>query len=148
MNELLVTALLLGSLTVTSYRSVPSQTDDSPHVTSTGEKTSVYGCAVSQDLLCGACRRLHRRCNEPGYTTKLHYGDLLYTDVAGFRFVNDVMGKYQTTKIKTKNGTKKVFIKQTNWIDVWVPSLEAERSFHRKYGVASHKVWVIKKERI
>lgn len=139
-----LTVVLLGNLTVTSYRSVPSQTDSSPFHTSTGERTSIIGVAVSRDLLCGACRRLHRRCKHPTYSKKIHYGDILYTEKVGFRVVNDVMGKHKTYRIKTKNGTKKLFKKQEKWIDVFVNKYEDEKYFHKINGIKKHKVWVIK----
>lgn len=115
MNPLLVT-IFLGSMTVTSYRSVPNQTDNSPYYTSIGDRTSEKGIAISQDMLCGACRRLHKRCKEPNYSKKLHYGDLLHVEDVGFRFVNDVMNK-----------------RYKNRLDVWVKSYKAEQSFHAKF---------------
>ena len=102
MNSLLLIATLIGTLTVTSYRAVPEQTDNSPFYTSTGEHVRAGGCAVSRDLLCGACRKLHRRCKHPEYAKKLHYGDWLYIGKYGYRQVNDAMGEYTTHRVKRK----------------------------------------------
>lgn len=49
--KLVIVGLLLGQMTITSYRSIPKQTDSSPHYTSIGEHVHPHGCAVSQDLL-------------------------------------------------------------------------------------------------
>lgn len=68
--------LLLGQLTLTAYRSVPEQTDDSPNWTSIGEHTAPGGCAVSQDLL------------RNGTVT---YGDYLYIEGQGLCRANDTM---------------------------------------------------------
>lgn len=76
MNELLLISVFVGNLTITSYRSVPEQTDDSPYLTSIGERVNNHGVAVSQDLLKSGV---------------LHYGDLLYIDGQGFKTVNDTM---------------------------------------------------------
>lgn len=71
-----VSAVLLGLLTVTSYRPVPEQTDSSPTWTSIGDRTTKYGCAVSQDLLASG---------------KVKYGDVLWISGYGYRVVNDTM---------------------------------------------------------
>lgn len=78
MTELLIAALFIGNMTLTSYRSVKEQTDDSPYWTSIGERVNNHGVAVSQDLL------------ESG---KVRYGDLLYIEGQGFKVVNDCMNK-------------------------------------------------------
>lgn len=76
MNELLLISVFVGNLTLTSYRSVAEQTDDSPYWTSIGERVNNHGVAVSQDLLkSGAVR----------------YGDVLYIEGQGFKTVNDCM---------------------------------------------------------
>lgn len=71
-----VTAVALGVLTVTSYMSVPSQTDSTPHRTAINHRTHPLGVAVSRDLLQSgeAC-----------------YGDVLYVEGFGLRVVNDTM---------------------------------------------------------
>lgn len=76
MNEILLALSLLGSMTVTSYRSVPSQTDSSPYTTSIGEKVNKSGIAVSQDLLKRGV---------------VKYGDILYIEGYGLKVVNDTM---------------------------------------------------------
>lgn len=83
--------LLIGTLTVTSYRPIPQQTDSSPMFTSTGERVRDGGIAVSQDLLCKRCKLKHRRCSQP--TDKgIHYGDSLYlAKYRRFYTVNDTM---------------------------------------------------------
>jgi 3D (Asp-Asp-Asp) domain-containing protein len=78
MNELILLVSLLGNFTVTSYRSIPSQTDKSPYITSIGEHVTKFGCAASQDLL-----------NEG----IVKYGDIVYIQEVGFRTVNDTMNK-------------------------------------------------------
>lgn len=69
-------ALLLGVLTVTSYRPIPSQTDSSPTWTSIGDRTTKFGCAVSQDFLKSGV---------------IKYGDHIYIEGYGIRVVNDCL---------------------------------------------------------
>lgn len=76
MKELMMVVTLVGNLTVTSYRSVPEQTDDSPFFTSIGERVNNSGVAVSQDLLKAGV---------------IKYGDILYVEGYGFKVVNDTM---------------------------------------------------------
>lgn len=121
--------ILIGHLQVTSYRSVPAQTDSTPFHTSTGEKVSPDGVAVAQNLLCGACRKLHRRCKEPSYTKKLHYGDWLWVEDVGPKRVNDVMHKRLRDRI-----------------DVWVATKKQEQAFDRKYKRLKLNVFKIKGE--
>lgn len=71
--------VLLGLLTVTSYRPTSAQTK--PECTSRDHcRTSIddgitkYGAAISQDML------------EDG---RVHYGDVLYIDGYGWKIVND-----------------------------------------------------------
>lgn len=114
----------LGILTTTSYRSVKNQTDSTPFYTATGVHVEPGGVAVSRDLLCGACRKLHGRCRHPEYDRKLHYGDWLYIDGYGFRYINDIMGEYSTTKHNGKRYKRKII----NQIDIWVGSYKEERA--------------------
>lgn len=123
MNMVLV-AVLVGELTVTSYRSVPNQTDSTPYHTSTNAMVEPGGVALSRDLLCGACRKLHKRCAHPEYQKKIHYGDWLFVEDYGFRFVNDCMSDTSTIRVKGKK--KKRII--TNQIDLWVRSYKEEKS--------------------
>lgn len=80
----LVSLILLGALTVTSYRPVTSQTDSSPTYTSIGDRTTKFGVAVSQDLLKSGA---------------VHYGDTLYIPGFGLRVVNDCMNARITKSI-------------------------------------------------
>lgn len=108
--NLVCAILLVGNLTLTSYRSVPEQTDDTPFHTSTGERVSVRGCAVSRDLL--------KRWGGP-----LDYGDLLYIEGVGFRFVNDCMAA-----------------RHKQAVDIWVETYQDEKAI----GVRKNKkVWLI-----
>ncbi len=122
-------------VTMTAYRSVPAQTDDSPFFTSTGEHVRQGGAAVSRDLLCGACRKLHHRCQHPEYARKIHYGDWLYVREVGFLRVNDVMGEREHYWEKTKGGRRRRFLTIRNHIDVWVGSKAGEHAFYKKWGV-------------
>lgn len=122
MLKLLIAATLIGRLTVTSYRPVKSQTDDSPYNTSTGEHVRTGGCAVSRDLLCDVCMKMHRRCPFTQYKSKLHYGDWIYVERYGFRQANDIMGAYTTQRI---NG-RKVRLPIRRHIDIFVWTHEQE----------------------
>lgn len=126
--KLVLVAVLLGELTVTSYRSVRNQTDTTPFHTSTGAGVEPGGVAISRDLLCGACRKLHRRCKHPEYPKRIHYGDWLYVEGYGFRFVNDCMSN--VSDIRVKGYRKKVLIR--NQIDLWVRSYQEEKSINIK----------------
>jgi 3D (Asp-Asp-Asp) domain-containing protein len=80
---MLVRALLLGTLTVTSYRATPAQTKPacrSNHEcqTSIGENVSELGVAVSPDLLASG---------------RVHYRDCLYIPGIGYRIVFDTTNK-------------------------------------------------------
>lgn len=138
--NLVCVAILIGELTVTSYRSVPQQTDTTPYHTSTGAHVEPGGVAVSRDLLCGACRKLHKRCAHPEYTKKIHYGDWLYISGYGFRFVNDCMS--MTTSIRVKGKVKKRLI--LNQVDIWVRSYNEEKTV----GTKKLKIYKINYEEI
>lgn len=149
--KLTLVGVLIGNLLVTTYRSTPSQTDNTPFITSIGERTSISGVAISQDLLCGACRKLHKRCKHPENDFSkgkqiLHYGDTLYVEGTGMRIINDVMGKYQHYHIPTKHGIKVIQTKQLMWTDVWVGSYKEEHQFHKANGIKKHQVWKVKGE--
>lgn len=133
MNSLIIISLFVGNLTVTSYRSVPQQTDSTPYHTSTNEVVRKGGAAVSRDLLCGACRRLHKRCAHPEVTHKIHYGDYVLVTGHGILKVNDVMG---ATKYDKK--TKKRY-PITNALDIWVGSYKEEK----RIGVQKQNVYLI-----
>lgn len=134
-SEPTIELVSLGQKTLTAYRSVPGQTDDSPFHTSTNEHVRPGGVALSRDLLCGACRKLHRRCLHPDYKKKLHYNDWLYAKDLGFLRVNDVMGATQ------KSGKKRVKI--TQHIDVWVPTLADEKAFHKRFKGQTQEFWKV-----
>lgn len=80
---MIIEAILLGTLTATSYRPVVQQTKpectsrDHCH-TANDENVSQLGVAVSQDFLDSGA---------------LHYGDCLYIDGVGFRLVNDCLNR-------------------------------------------------------
>jgi len=89
---------------ITSYRSVPEQTDDSPFYTSIGEHVHPHGVAVSRDLL--------KRWGGP-----LNYGDQLYIEGFGFKVVNDTMNaRYKRS------------------VDIWVGSYDEEKRIGIKHG--------------
>lgn len=101
----------LGMMTVTSYRSVPQQTDRTPHHTSIGYRTSELGVAVSQDQLCKVskwCRRNVSLCDK----TKIHYGDILVIEKVGPKIVFDCMHERHKRRL-----------------DVWVPTYQDEKRF-------------------
>ena len=81
---MLIEALLLGTLTVTSYQAIPSQTDSSPGWTAIGDKTTKFGVAVSQDMLKDG---------------RIKYGDVLLIDGYGLRVVNDCMNARHKNRI-------------------------------------------------
>lgn len=115
MIETLLSFLMLMNVTVTSYRSVPAQTDSSPYVTSIGHRTHPYGCAVSQDLLKSG---------------KIKYGDVVYIPGFGLKVVNDTMHPRHkmsvdmwvaTAKEEKRVGVRKLTIfvikaKETPWL--------------------------------
>ena len=68
-------------VTLTSYQPIPAQTKPECRnrhqcETSIGDGITMYGCAVSQDLLKSG---------------EVHYGDILYVPGFGYRIVNDTM---------------------------------------------------------
>lgn len=106
--------MLITNATVTSYRSIKSQTDNSPFYTSIGEHTNVHGVAVSQDLL--------KQNGGP-----LSYGDLVYVEKIGYKFVNDCMAK-----------------RMHNHIDIWVEEYSQEKEFDKKWAGKRTRIWLIK----
>lgn len=86
---MIVTAIFLGVLQVTSYQPVAAQTKpectDRHHCeTSIGDGITMYGAAASQDLL---------------QSGRLHYGDVVYVPGYGYRVINDTMAKRITNAI-------------------------------------------------
>lgn len=117
MNEIiLLSGILMGSFTVTSYRSVPEQTDQSPHITANGERVCRDGVAVSQDWL--------KKNGGP-----LNFGDWIYIENIGLKRVNDTMNKRH----------KKRF-------DVWVKEFKDEQSFHAKYKNRKLAVYLVNRK--
>lgn len=123
--RMVLALIFMGNLQITSYRSVKNQTDDSPYFTSTGERTSPDGVAVSQDLLCKDCLRLHKRCGCP-ISKQLHYGDWVYIERIGLKRLNDVMAKRHKCRM-----------------DCWVRTLADEKAFHKKFGKMKLKVYKV-----
>lgn len=143
MKSLVLTAVYLANLTLTSYRSTPNQTDSTPFETSINERVGLHGAAISQDLLCTACRRLHRRCAHPEVGKWIHYGDCLYIEGVGFKIVNDCMGVRKHYRVRERYGAHLLFIKQLKWVDCWVPSYKEEHAFHKQHGINKTQVWKI-----
>lgn len=80
---MLIEAILLGTLTATSYRPVAAQTK--PECTSRehcrtaiDENVSELGVAISQDLLASGA---------------VHYRDVVYIDGIGYRIIDDCLNK-------------------------------------------------------
>lgn len=112
MNEivLMIGFLLANSpLNVTSYRSVHSQTDSSPHFTSTGERVHKGGVALSRNLL--------KRWGGPA-----DYGDYVLIEGMGIYRINDCMNDTKWDKVNKKR------IPIVNSIDIWVSSYEEEKA--------------------
>lgn len=108
--NLIIMGIFIGNFVVTSYRSVPSQTDDTPYITSIGEKVCRDGVAVSQDLL---------------KSNKIKYGDWLYIEGVGLKRVNDTMNKRYKNHIdvwvSTLEEEKKFHSKFKNRsVNVWI----------------------------
>ncbi len=137
---LLIATLISSNTTITAYQSLKAQTDSSPFFTSTGERVRSGGVAVSRDLLCGACKKLHRPCKHPEYDKKLHYAQWLYIREVGYLKINDVMGDYTTQRV---NG-RKVRIPIRNHIDVWVGGLAEEKAFHKKWKGQTVELYKVK----
>lgn len=111
MGQIVLISVFIGTFTVTSYRSVPNQTDASPYYTSTGDHVCGDGVAVSQDLLKSGL---------------VKYGDLVYISGVGVKRVNDTMNA-----------------RWTNHWDVWVPNLDAEKAFHKKFKNKTLRIYKV-----
>lgn len=120
MNEMIfIIGFFLGNLTVTSYRSIPNQTDSSPYYTSIGEHVHKGGAAISRDLL--------KRWGGP-----VDYGDYVLVEGLGIYQINDCMGETKWDKVNHRH----IPIKQA--IDIWVGSHKEERSI----SLAKRKVYL------
>jgi 3D (Asp-Asp-Asp) domain-containing protein len=80
-GSMIVKAILLGTLIITSYRATPEQTKPGCKgryhcETSIGENVNELGIAVSQDYLRSG---------------RIHYGDVVYVSGIGYRIVFDAM---------------------------------------------------------
>ena len=104
MVKLILAGLLLGNMTITSYRSVPEQTDSTPFITASGERVHKHGVALSRNYL--------KRWGGP-----VEYGDLVYIEGFGFKIVNDTMHP-----------------RHQNNIDIWVGTYEEEKAIDVKRG--------------
>lgn len=105
--------MLLGVLQVTSYRSVPQQTDSTPFITSIGERVAKGGIAVSQDMLCPLTRYKKNHAADKCLFSYSHlpYKDALYVEKFGLHIVNDVMHK-----------------RHKKAVDIWVESYPEEKA--------------------
>lgn len=107
---MLIKLILIGTMTVTSYRPILEQTDDSPTYTSIGDRTTKFGCAVSQDLLKNGL---------------VAYGDVLYIPGYGYRVVNDTMNarhhNHVDLLVNTKDEEKAVGVRHLNIFKVSQP---------------------------
>lgn len=116
---MVIETLLLGVLTVTSYRAVPEQTKPDCRgryecTTSVGDNVSEAGVAVSQDLLKAGI---------------VSYGDIVCVDLFGCRVVNDCMAsrhhKHLDLFVYTKQEEKHI---GTRHLQAWV--IRAPRKAH------------------
>lgn len=123
MKELIVFVALIGNFEVTAYRSVPEQTDDSPFITSIGERVNEHGIAVSQDLLRSGI---------------IKYGDTVYVEEIGFKVVNDTMHSRWNKRLDV-------------WVPSYGDEKEFDRQFARRklrvWVVKPHEMAATKIER-
>src|SRR6185436_4601460 len=111
--NLILTIVLIGTMNITAYRSVPNQTDDSPFTTSIGERVHPHGIAVSRNLL--------KRWGGP-----LNYGDFVYIQGIGFKVINDTMHE-----------------RYRDHIDVWVRNYEEEKEFDKEFRNKKVVMWLL-----
>lgn len=97
MNAAVLVLLLLGNMQITSYRSVPEQTDSTPFITASGQHVHSSGVALSRDLL-------------KRWGGIVEYGDVVYIEGYGFKVVNDTMNR-----------------RHRDHIDIWVATTEEEK---------------------
>lgn len=107
--------VLLGTLTITSYQPIPAQTKPDCRnrhdcVTSIGDGITMYGVAVSPDLLKSGV---------------VKYGDVLDVPGFGLRVVNDVMGTTKCEAHDSKGHCIKI-VPQVKSIDLMVFSYKEE----------------------
>jgi 3D (Asp-Asp-Asp) domain-containing protein len=104
----------VATVTLTSYQPVAKQTDSSPTWTSIGDRTTMFGVAVSQDMLRDG---------------RVKYGDILIVEgMKQARVVNDCMNKRYTNRIDilvfTHNEEKKIGVRKG--IKIWRIDYEQE----------------------
>jgi len=104
MIKLVLIPVLLGNMTITSYRSLEAQTDDTPFITASGEHVHSNGVALSRDLL--------KRWGGP-----VSYGDTIYIEGYGLKVVTDCMNA-----------------RHKQHVDVWVKTLAEEKAVGWKKG--------------
>lgn len=114
MEPTLLIVVVSTFMTVTSYQPTPAQTKPECKnryscTTSIDDGITMYGCAVSQDLLKSGVVR---------------YGDVLNVPGFGLRVVNDAMGPTKCVKRKDGHCVKRV--PQRNAVDLMVFSYEEE----------------------
>jgi 3D (Asp-Asp-Asp) domain-containing protein len=108
-------AIFIGSFQVTAYRSVPYQTRERGYFwTASGDRVNSKGIAVSQDLLA--------KNGGP-----FSYGDLVYVEHIGFKYVNDTMNK-----------------RITKHLDVWVGTYAEEKAFDKTFKGRSLNIWILR----
>jgi 3D (Asp-Asp-Asp) domain-containing protein len=108
---MIVKLILLGTLTVTSYRPIAAQTKPDCKgrfncTTAIDDGITKYGLAVSQDMLKDG---------------RVHYGDSIYVDGYGWKIVNDCMAARHRDSVDimvfTKAEEKAVGVRH---LKVWV----------------------------
>ena len=121
--KIFLLSILIGNMTITSYRSVPEQTDSDPFITATGEYTGSHGVALSRDLL--------KRWGGP-----IDYGDHIYIEGYGIKVVNDCMADYWCLQYKMIGGKKRCVKKKyiRNHIDIWVATSREEKNVGWRKG--------------
>lgn len=121
--KIILIGVLLGNMTITSYRSIPEQTDSTPFITATGEHVSPHGIALSRDLL-------------KRWGGSVAYGDYIYLEGYGIKVVNDCMADYwcvQYELIKSKRRcVKKKYIRKH--VDIWVKTAREEKEIGWRKG--------------
>lgn len=119
---MLIKTILIGVLTVTSYRPVPEQTKPEckgRHYceTSIGDNVSEAGAAVSQDLLRSGLA---------------HYGDVICVDSLGCRIINDCMAARHRRSVDllvyTKREEKQI---GTRHLRTWIIH-SSKKDYHAK----------------
>ena len=121
--KIILISILIGNMTVTSYRSVPGQTDSTPFRTSINERVTPHGVALSRDLL--------KRWGGP-----IDYGDYIYIEGYGIKVVNDCMANYRCLQYKTIENRKRCVEKKyiRKHVDIWVKTYKEEKKIGWRKG--------------